>query len=204
MTEIVKEENPESTQKAASVLNSGGMIVYPTETLYGIGADALNERCVRKVFNAKGRPTGKPIPVLVKNEAMLGEVGEVTELASTLIDKFFPGPLTIVLNEKIKLPSLISAGTGKVAIRISGHPFVVDLYNIISHPITSSSANISGQYNIFDFASVYDSFNNRVDLIIDSGTLQKSKGSTVVDLTLSPPFIIREGDISSDLLEEFF
>jgi len=204
LTEIVKEENPESTQKAASVLNSGGMIVYPTETLYGIGADALNERSVRKVFNAKGRPTGKPIPVLVKNEAMLGEVGEVTELASTLIDKFFPGPLTIVLNEKIKLPSLISAGTGKVAIRISGHPFVVDLYNIISHPITSSSANISGQYNIFDFASVYDSFNNRVDLIIDSGTLQKSKGSTVVDLTLSPPFIIREGDISSDLLEEFF
>ncbi|MDA2917937.1 L-threonylcarbamoyladenylate synthase [Desulfobacterota bacterium AH_259_B03_O07] len=204
MTEIIKEEKPKSPQKAASVLNGGGVIIYPTDTLYGIGADAFDEQSVRNVFISKGRPVGNPIPILVKNEAMLREVGEVSEVASILIDKFLPGPLTVVLNEKEKFPPLVTAGTRKVAIRISSHPFVVRLFNLISRPITSSSANISGQDNIFDFNSVYKAFDTKVDLIIDSGTLDKSKGSTVVDLTVSPPIIVREGDISRKLIEEIF
>jgi len=204
LTEIIKEEKPKSPQKAASVLNGGGVIIYPTDTLYGIGADAFDEQSVRNVFISKGRPVGNPIPILVKNEAMLREVGEVSEVASILIDKFLPGPLTVVLNEKEKFPPLVTAGTRKVAIRISSHPFVVRLFNLISRPITSSSANISGQDNIFDFNSVYKAFDTKVDLIIDSGTLDKSKGSTVVDLTVSPPIIVREGDISRKLIEEIF
>ncbi len=204
MTEIIKEEKPKSPQKAASVLNGGGVIIYPTDTLYGIGADAFDEQSVRNVFISKGRPVGNPIPILVKNEAMLREVGEVSEVASILIDKFLPGPLTVVLNEKEKFPPLVTAGTRKVAIRISSHPFVVRLFNLISRPITSSSANISGQDNIFDFNSVYKAFDTKVDLIIDSGTLDKSKGSTVVNLTVSPPIIVREGDISRKLIEEIF
>ncbi|MFQ5788825.1 MAG: L-threonylcarbamoyladenylate synthase [Thermodesulfobacteriota bacterium] len=203
MSETIKEENQNSPEHAASVLKRGGIIIYPTETLYGLGANALNEQSVRNVFISKGRPAGNPIPILVKNEAMLREVGEVTELASKLIDRFLPGPLTIVLNEKRKFPALLTAGTGKVAIRISNHPFVVRLFNLISNPMTSSSANVSGQDNIFDFNSIYNTFNSKVDLIIDSGTLHKSKGSTVVDLTVSPPLLIREGDISRNLLEEF-
>jgi len=204
LTEIIKEENPESPAIAALMINNGGIIIYPTETLYGLGANALSEISVRRVFIAKGRPYGKPIPILVKDIEMFDEVANVTEQASKLIGSFLPGALTLVLNEKINFPGLITADTGKVAVRISNHPFVKQLFKYISQPLTSTSANISGQDNLYDVNSIYDAFNSKVDLIIDSGSLHPSKGSTVVDLTKSPPSIIREGEISRELIEEFF
>ena len=204
MTEVIKEKNPESPAIAALMINNGGVVIYPTETLYGLGANALSEISVRRVFVAKGRPYGKPIPVLVKDIEMFHEVANVTEQASKLIRSFLPGPLTLVLDEKINFPGLITADTGKVAVRISNHPFVKQLFRYISQPLTSTSANISGGDNLYDIKGIYDAFNSKVDLIIDSGTLHPSKGSTVVDLTKSPPSIIREGEISRELIEEFF
>lgn len=204
MTEVIKEENPESPELAALIINSGGTIIYPTETLYGLGADALSEISVRRVFVVKGRPHGKPIPLLVKDIEMLHEVAHVSEQASRLIDRFLPGALTLVLNQKIKLPDLITADTGKVAVRISSHPFVKRLFNYISKPLTATSANISGRNNLYDIDDIIDAFRSRVDLIIDSGSLQPSRGSTVVDLTQTPPSIIREGEISRELIEGFF
>ena len=175
MTEIIKEENPESPAIAALMINNGGIIIYPTETLYGLGANALSEISVRRVFIAKGRPYGKPIPILVKDIEMFDEVANVTEQASKLIGSFLPGALTLVLNEKINFPGLITADTGKVAVRISNHPFVKQLFKYISQPLTSTSANISGQDNLYDVNSIYDAFNSKVDLIIDSGSLHPSK-----------------------------
>lgn len=203
MTEIIKENSPESSQKTASALKSGGVIVYPTETLYGVGALATNEDSVEKVFSVKGRLHGKPIPILVKDEKMLAEFAEITGRASALVDKFLPGPLTLILKQRRNLPALITAGTGKVAVRISRHPFVNRLFDLIDDPITSTSANISGNENLFSFDEVYKAFKYKVDLIIDSGNLPPSKGSTIVDFTATPPVIIREGDISKDKLEEF-
>jgi L-threonylcarbamoyladenylate synthase len=200
LTEIIKENNPE---KAASVLKRGGVIIYPTETLYGIGVFAENERAVEKIFDIKGRPEGKPIPILVKDKTMLDEFAEVTDEGSILIDKFLPGPLTLVFKEKRKLPGLISAGTGKIAVRISRHPFVKNLFELIDQPITSTSANISGNENLFDFKEIYETFKSKVELIVDSGTLPPSKGSTIVDLTTSPPLLIRGGDISKEELYNF-
>ena len=204
MTEVIKEENPESPKIAALIINNGGTIVYPTETLYGLGANALSEISVRRVFIVKGRPHGKPIPVLVKDVEMFHQVANVTEQASKLIDRFLPGALTLVLNQKIKLPDLITADTGKVAVRISSHPFVKRLFEYISQPLTATSANISGRNNLYDIDDIIDAFRSRVDLIIDSGSLHPSKGSTVVDLTKTPPSIIREGEISRELIEGFF
>jgi L-threonylcarbamoyladenylate synthase len=204
LTEVIKEKNPESPAIAALMINNGGVVIYPTETLYGLGANALSEISVRRVFVSKGRPYGKPIPLLVRDIEMFREVAIVTELASKLIRSFLPGPLTLVLDEKINFPGLITADTGKVAVRISNHPFVKQLFRHISQPLTSTSANISGGDNLYDIKGIYDAFNSKVDLIIDSGTLHPSKGSTVVDLTKSPPSIIREGEISRDLIEEFF
>lgn len=204
MTEVIKEKNPESPAIAALMINNGGVVIYPTETLYGLGANALSEISVRRVFVTKGRPYGKPIPLLVRDIEMFREVAIVTEQASKLIRSFLPGPLTLVLDEKINFPGLITADTGKVAVRISNHPFVKQLFRYISQPLTSTSANISGGDNLYDIKGIYDAFNSKVDLIIDSGTLHPSKGSTVVDLTKSPPSIIREGEISRELIEEFF
>jgi L-threonylcarbamoyladenylate synthase len=204
LTEVIKEKNPESPAIAALMINNGGVVIYPTETLYGLGANALSEISVRRVFVTKGRPYGKPIPLLVRDIEMFREVAIVTEQASKLIRSFLPGPLTLVLDEKINFPGLITADTGKVAVRISNHPFVKQLFRYISQPLTSTSANISGGGNLYDIKGIYDAFNSKVDLIIDSGTLHPSKGSTVVDLTKSPPSIIREGEISRELIEEFF
>jgi L-threonylcarbamoyladenylate synthase len=187
----------------ATVLNKGGIIIYPTETLYGLGALAVYEDFVEKVFNIKGRFQGKPIPILVRDKEMLFEFAVVTDEASRLIDKFLPGPLTLVLEQKRELPYLISAGTGKIAIRISGHRFVARLFNFLSDPLTSTSANISGEENIFSFNEIYETFNSKVELIVDSGNLPRSKGSTVVDLTVKPAEMIREGDISGAILKEF-
>lgn len=204
MTEVVKENNPESSQKAASVLIGGGIIIYPTETLYGMGALALNEESVKKIFKIKERFHGKPIPILMKDKEMLSRFVEVTEEAFQLIDKFLPGPLTLVLRQKKNLPDLISAGTGKVAVRISNYPFVKRLFDFVSEPLTSTSANVSGEENLFNFDKIYETFKGKVALIVDSGNLPPSKGSTVIDLTVKPPRIVREGDISKVVLKEFF
>ena len=203
MTEVIKENNPESAQIASSILKREGIIIYPTETLYGIGAIARNEKSVKKIFEAKGRPQGRPIPILVKDENMLAEFAEITEQASILINVFLPGPLTLVLKEKKKLPVLITAGTGKVAVRISKHPFVKHLFDLISEPITSTSANMSAGENLFSFDEIYKIFKDKVDLIVDSGNLPPSKGSTIVDLTVEPPAVVREGDISKGGLKGF-
>jgi L-threonylcarbamoyladenylate synthase len=203
LTEVIKEEKPESPKIAALIINNGGTIVYPTETLYGLGANALSEISVRRVFVVKGRPHGKPIPLLVKDIEMFDQIAYVTEQASKLIDRFLPGALTLVLNQKVKLPELITADTGKVAVRISSHPFVRRLFEYISQPLTATSANFSGRNNLYDINEVIDAFRSSVDLIIDSGSLQPSKGSTVVDLTQTPPSIIREGEISRELIEGF-
>jgi len=203
LTSVIKEENPDSPKIVASVLNNGGIIIYPTETLYGLGALAVNEESAKKVFDIKGRLQANPIPILVRDKEMLSEYVVVTDEANRLIEKFLPGPLTLVLKEKKNLPYLISAGTGTIAIRISGHPFVKRLFDFLFQPLTSTSANISGQENLFSFDEIYKTFNSKVELIVDSGNLPRSKGSTVIDLTVKPAFIIRKGDISSVRLKEF-
>jgi len=200
---VVKEENPDSPKIVASALNNGGIIIYPTETLYGLGALAVNEESIKKVFAIKGRLQTNPIPILVRDKEMLSEYVEVTDEASRLIEKFLPGPLTLVLKEKKSLPHFISAGTGNIAIRISRHPFVRRLFDLLSQPITSTSANISDQQNLFSFDEIYKTFSNKVELIVDSGNLPRSKGSTVIDLTVKPALLIREGDISGERLKEF-
>ena len=202
--QIIQKNDPEGPRKAAEVLVSGGVIIYPTETLYGIGALATNERAVNRVFDIKGRASGKPIPVLVKNIEMLIEFAEVTPLGLKLTREFLPGPLTLVLRQKRKLPDIISGGTGKVGFRISSHPFVKSLFEFLDEPITSTSANLSGEENLLSFHEIYGEFRDLVDLIVDGGRLFPSKGSTVVDLTTTPPTMVREGEIEPRVLERHY
>jgi len=203
LTEVISAEDPKSVNKAAFVLKSGGVIVYPTETLYGIGAFASIDGAVERIFDIKGRPHGKPIPILVKDKEMLSEMAEVPPLAYSLAEKYWPGALTLILRQKADLPELITAGTGKIALRISAHSFLQKLFELIDEPLTSTSANISGDQNLMDSMELVEAFNGKVDLIVDSGKIPDSRGSTIVDLTLDPPQILREGDVLTQALQEF-
>lgn len=203
MTEVLKVNDPGSHKRAAELIEKGGVIVYPTETLYGIGAAALNGDAVKKVFEVKGRPEGVPIPVLVRDMGMLAGIAELNDTALTLAENFWPGALTLIVREKGKLPGLITAGTGKVAVRISAHEFVKTLFESVEGPLTSTSANVSGGENLLGFAQIHETFNGKVDLIVDSGNIPPSLGSTVLDTTANPPQILREGDITIDTIKEF-
>ncbi len=202
-TEVISQNDPECPKKASAVLKAGGVIVYPTETLYGIGAIASNSGAVDRIFEIKGRPHGKPIPLLVKDIRMAAKIAKIPSIASVLSDQYWPGRLTMILEQKTDLPELITCGSGKIALRISSHPFLKSLFELISEPLTSTSANISGGPNISDPEELFETFGGKVDLIVDSGKIPASKGSTIVDLTLDPPQILREGDISSKTLKEF-
>ncbi len=203
MTEVIKAQDPDSGKIAADALTRGGVIVYPTETLYGIAAAALDERAVDRVFRIKGRPKNMPIPLLVKDIDMLATVVEVNDRAFALAANFWPGALTLILNKKGNLPEVITAGTGKVAVRISGHNFVKSLFHYFNQPITSTSANVSGGENLTNLDDIQRAFSERVDLIIDSGNIPASKGSTILDLTVNPPKILRPGDIKEQELKEY-
>ncbi len=184
------------------MLKDGGIIIYPTETLYAVGAVATPSGPVNRVYEIKDRAYGKPVPVLVRDVSMMERYVYLNVNALSLIDEFMPGALTLVLMDRGKLHDGISAGTGKVAVRISAHPFVQGLFNHLDEPITSTSANTSGGENLFDSNQLMDWFEDKVDLIVDTGTISESKGSTVLDMTLTPPIFLREGDISPHRIKE--
>ena len=192
--------------EAADVLNSGGVIIYPTETLYGIGALATSESAVEGVFRSK-ESGGKPIPVLVRDFDMMGEYALLPPAAERLAREFLPGPLTLVLRGRGRgrggLAGLVSAGTGNVAVRISANEFVKRLFEVVDSPITSTSANVSGGANIYSITELIELFSARVDLIVDSGNIPISKGSTVIDMTSASPLLLREGDIPFSDIKEF-
>lgn len=200
---IVKSDTSEAPEAAASTLKAGGVIVYPTETLYGIGALVFFEESVRRIYEIKGRPSGNPIPILVKDTHMLEQVAELNELALSLAEKFWPGPLTLVLKDAGRLPALITAGTGKVAVRVSSGIFVTRLFEFIDTPLCSTSANISGSEDIHGFDYIRSTFEDKVDLIVDYGNIPPSKGSTIIDTTVNPPQLLREGDVTASNLKEF-
>lgn len=202
MTEVINSNAPHAAKAASEVLKKGGVVVYPTETLYGIAVRALDKGAADKVFEIKGRPKNMPIPVLLRDIDMLGTVAEFNEKATELARKYWPGALTIIVKEKGVLPEVITAGTGKVAVRISRNSFVQSLFEHFDEPITSTSANISGGGNLTLIEDIKKAFEGKVDLIIDSGNIPSSLGSTIVDVSVNPPQIIRAGDIKQEEIVE--
>ena len=194
----------ETAKHTANILNNSGVIVYPTETLYGLGCLALDTKAIKKIFEIKERMHNKPLLVLVKDIDMIEEYFHISNKFLNAYKKLEGKPLSIILEQKFEFPGLISANTGKIGVRISSNSFVKMLFEYVDKPITSTSANISGSENIYDFEQVSGSFEDKVDLLIDSGNLPPSNGSTIVDLTQSQPKLIREGDVRWDDIKEFF
>jgi len=185
----VKGFTDSAVDEAVEVIKSGGLVVYPTETCYGLGADALNPEAVRKVFMVKHRPFNIPLTVLVADLEMWGRFAELTSEALKLIRKFMPGPLTIALRKKPYVPDLLDPY--ELAARISSHPTAQALVSKVGSPITATSANVHGEPEPYTVDEAIKSLGQGVDLALDSGKIPRRKVSTVVHLTASPPRILR-------------
>ncbi|WP_292366489.1 MULTISPECIES: L-threonylcarbamoyladenylate synthase [unclassified Methanoculleus] len=171
---------------AVKVLSRDGLIVYPTETVYGLGADALSEDAVMRVYEAKNRPVGKPMSIAVSDMEMLSAVAEVDDAARAFIERFLPGPVTVILPAKSCLPAVLTGGTGLVGIRWPDHPVAVDIIARLDAPITATSANISDDIP----PTRPDEISVPHDYLVDGGELPGTP-STVVDLTVRR--ILRKG-----------
>jgi L-threonylcarbamoyladenylate synthase len=189
-------------RRAADLVRRGGLVAFPTETVYGLGANALDEQPVRRVFAAKGRPPQNPLIVHI---AGIDDVSRVTaawpETAQQLAQRFWPGPLTLVLPKQPEVPDIVTAGGPTVAVRVPAHPVARRLLQIAAIPLAAPSANRSGELSPTTAEHVLRSLGDRVDLILDAGPTQVGLESTVLSLAESPPRLLRPGHITPAQIE---
>jgi len=187
---------------ALTALKRGEVIVFPTETLYGLGADALNFSAVEKVFQLKGRDPDNPFPVLVADRAMLDSlVVEITPLAELLMTRFWPGPLTLVLPARADIPRPLVNRQGGIGVRLSSQPIATELVRLLGRPLTATSANPSGQPGAHTVAEAKIYFAEKISIYIEGGKLHSPTGSTVAAIDKNKLKIIRAGEISRESLE---
>ncbi len=198
-----EDPKPETIAETAAVLAAGGVVVFPTRFLYGLGVDAFNEGAVQRLFEIKARPARKPLLILIEEPRRLKAlVQEIPAGARILMERFWPGQLTLVFWAKEALPDMLTAKTGKIGIRLAGNRVAAALVKTLGRPITGTSANLSGRPGVFRIADLDPALKRRVDRVLDAGPLKGGAGSTVVDVTCDPPKILREGAISNHALFE--
>lgn len=185
------------------VIASGGLVVFPTETVYGIGANALDSVAVKRIYHAKGRPSDNPLILHLDHVERLKEhVKTIPEIAYPLMKAFWPGPLTMIFEKKDHIPMDVTGGLNTVAIRIPSHPVALKVIEIASVPICAPSANLSGKPSSTEFKHVLEDFMDKVDIIIDGGQTDLGLESTVLDLTTSVPMILRPGMVTQEMIEK--
>lgn len=184
---------------AVETLKKGGLVIYPTETLYGIGADATNPEAIAKLTEYKNRPFGKPYSIAVTDQKMAEEFVELNQSAKNLYDEFLPGPLTVISKGKHKVAKGVESEEGTLGIRIPDYKLVTDIVKKFGKPVTSTSANASYKRRPYKISDILDNISDKqkelVDLIIDAGGLPHNEPSTVIDTTLDEPITLRQGDI---------
>lgn len=187
---------------AENILSSGGIVAFPTESFYGLGVNAADEEAIRSIFKLKSRSVGQPLLLLISSVKDLENyVEEIPAVAGDLMEHFWPGGLTIVFRARQNLSPLLTASTGKIGIRLSSHPVATALAESLEKPVTGTSANISGQPSCSTAYEVFNALGTRVDLILDGGKTEGGAGSTILDITVDPPRILREGMISKESLD---
>jgi L-threonylcarbamoyladenylate synthase len=187
---------PAALEAAAGVLRAGGLVAFPTETFYGLGALALDEAAVARVFQAKGRPGDKPLLVLVDSSAMVDRVArEVPDRARRLMARYWPGPLTLILPARTDLPTTLTAGTGTIGVRLSAHPVAGALVHAVGAPVTAPSANPHGETSPRTADEVIAALGTRIDLVLDGGATPGGPASTVLDVTGTRPVLLRPGAV---------
>ncbi len=202
----VAPDNPDQTviHRAAQAIQRGELVAFPTETVYGLAADAFNENAVERVFEVKGRPKNNPLPVQVASvQDVFSLAIDVPASALRLMEKFWPGPLTLVLRASPHVSELITAGTGKIGIRIPDHPVALALIRSAGTPIVAPSANKSGEPPPTTAEQVLAYFDGKIEIVLDAGPTEIKVSSTVIDITEKPPRILREGSITLDMLAPY-
>jgi len=193
----------EQVEKGISILKQGGIVAFPTDTVYGLGAWANNQSAVERVYTVKERPRNIALPLLLADISQIGEVAEpVPPIAWLLAHTFLPGALTIVLHKSNSVSDIITAGGITVAVRVPAHPVPIALAQGLGAPIVGTSANVSGKPSALTADEVYSQFGNKIDLVIDGGRCPGGRESTIIDVTGEEPVILREGAISGEKLRQ--
>lgn len=207
MTVIIKVDparpDEDALERAAEVIRRGGLVAFPTETVYGLGASALNPRAALKIFEAKGRPPDNPLIIHISDMSMLDVVAkDVPEAAFRLARRFWPGPLTLILKRSPQVPPEVTGGLDTVAVRMPAHPVALGLISKSGVPIAAPSANVSGRPSPTRAEHVIRDLYSKVDMIIDAGETLYGIESTIVDVLRNPPVLLRPGAFPVELIEE--
>jgi L-threonylcarbamoyladenylate synthase len=182
-------------ERAVGILKKGGIVAYPTDTVYGLGGDVFSVEAIKRIYKVKQRPENMPLSVLLADSSKLRDIAVVPDLAWCLIERFWPGGLTLVLPKRDTLPDIVTAGGNKIAVRVPAHDIPIRLIRGLGRPIVGTSANISGKPNPLTAEEVDAQLGKKVDLIIDGGRCPGGVESTVVDVTSEYPVILRAGII---------
>lgn len=201
---IIKDINTDIRfiEEAGKVIRNGGTVAFPTETVYGLGSNALDDEAVRKIFIAKGRPQDNPLIIHVSTKEISELVKDVPEVAQKIIDKFWPGPLTVILEKKDIIPNVTSANLNTIGIRMPNSEIALKLIELAERPIAAPSANISGRPSPTEVERCVEDLNGRVDYIIGGESSDIGVESTIVDCTVNPPLVLRPGGITLEMLKE--
>lgn len=193
----------DAIRQAGSIIRQGGLVAFPTETVYGLGADALNADASAKIYAAKGRPSDNPLIAHIADRDMLQPlVREIPAMAVKLMDAFWPGPMTLIFNKSELVPKGTTGGLDTVAVRFPNHPIAQALIKEAGTSIAAPSANLSGKPSPTLGEHVIDDMNGRIDMIIDGGMVGMGLESTIIDVTTTPPMILRPGFITREMIEK--
>lgn len=205
MTKLVPIRKPTDSilNDIARDLRNGKLVVFPTETVYGLGANAFNQKAVRRIFWAKCRPTDNPLIVHISEKKQLKKiVKNIPPIAKKLMKQFWPGPLTLLFFKTKKIPSIVTAGLPTVAVRMPSHPIAHALIQKAGVPIAAPSANTAGKPSVTRASHAFEDLFGRVSWIIDSGPATAGIESTILDITQSPPVLLRPGAVSKEKIEK--
>jgi L-threonylcarbamoyladenylate synthase len=196
-------EAPGTLRKAVDILRRGELVAFPTDTVYGVGAHAMLSAAVEQLYVAKGRPSHRPIPLLLSDAAAMEAVcADIPDLAWRIAERFWPGGLSVVLHRATTVPDAVTSGGATVAIRVPDHSLVRELCRKLGVPLAATSANRHGRPPPVTAGGVLESLGGRIPLVLDGGLCPGGMASTVLDLTVSPPVILRQGPVTADLLAE--
>ena len=201
-------QNPElsSLQKAGEVIKRGGIVIFPTDTVYGLGCNAFYEPAIKTIFSIKKRSAHKPLPVLINGPDQLAGLisGRIPPLAQELIEVFWPGALTLILPANKRLPNIVTGRAKTIGLRMPKCKLVLNLISMSCFPLIGTSVNVSGKAMSKKMSWIIAEWEPKVDLILNGGDMEKVSASTVVDLTVYPPKIVREGAIEAQQLYPYF